>query len=159
MGVDPDGTLWGFANDGRRLSFSTSNDGGMTFSPGPSFSLFDLGGPVAVGPTRLYRAAGKELQVVPRDGSAPLHTIATIPFSDDSRFSLLPDQRDNVTVLRLASGEVEAHRLNAGDSTFAPARALGPTFGWASAVPLSDRAIAVMLVGNGTASVAVETWP
>ena len=57
------------------------------------------------------------------------------------------------------SFQVEAHRLNAGDSTFAPGKALGPTFGYPSVVPLSDRAIAFMLFGNGIASVAVETWP
>jgi hypothetical protein len=158
MGVDADGTLWAFANDGRRLSFSTSNDEGITFSPGPFFSLFDDWGPVAVGPTLLYNA-GKELKVVPRDGSAPLHTITTIPFYGDSGFFLLPDQRGNLTVLRFAGGQLEAHRLNAGDSTLQPARVLGPTFD-SSAVALSDRAIAVTLSsGNGTASVAVETWP
>ncbi len=157
MGVDADGTLWGFTHDGRTLSFSTSNDGGTTFRPGPSLPPLFLG-PVAVGPTLLY-FADKELQVVPRDGSAPPHTITAIPFSN-SAFSLLTDQRDNVTVLRSASGQLEAHRLNAGDSTFAPARALGAAFGgWSSAVPLSDRAIAVMLFSSGTASVAIETWP
>ena len=72
----------------------------MTFSPGrfiPSIS------PTAVGPTLLYRA-DEELLVVPRDGSAPLRPVTTIPFADHSGFALLTDQKDNVIVLRLANG-------------------------------------------------------
>jgi hypothetical protein len=159
VGVEPDSAVWSFGQDAAGLSFRSSSDGAMTFTPGPSFPFDNDFFAFAAGPKLLYEA-GKELRVVPRDGSAALETLGALPpFHPGSQPGLVVDRKDNVVVLTLLEGQAQAHRLNAGQTTFAAAKVLGPSVTGPGAVALSDRAIAVALSIEGRLSVAVETWP
>ena len=167
MGVDPDGTIWILGWDGETSTaprqFHSSPDGGATWRTG--VSLTGLYGTFAVGGTVVYAGGSRELLAAARDGSSGAKVVASLPpLPMYFNHVVVADRKDNVVVLSVVDGQVEARRLASGDSAFSPTKTLGPSYYPPGAVALSNWAVAVMLTAGrdgvpGPVSVVVEVWP
>jgi hypothetical protein len=170
IGLDPDGTIWAIVYEpDHGLRFHTSRDGGATFQPGTVVpQYYDEAS--AAGLSMLYGAVygtgnpspdvpERSLVALRRDGLSMPNVLGILPMSDQYSYGLSADHKDNLTVGALVNGQIQAYRLNAGDSALGPARVLGPGDDGPSVLALSDRAVAILFGWMGKISVAVETWP
>jgi hypothetical protein len=141
----------------RRL-LRVSRDGGGTFGD-PVMLDTRVSDAVAAGPSTFFATANglPGMLVIGRDGGMPRQVTGLFPLTTTTR-GLVADHLDNAVVLD-QDGTLVLRRLPAGATEFLPGRLLGASR-LASAVPLSDTAIAVISTTpyHGV-RVSVETWP
>jgi hypothetical protein len=151
-------TVWAARFDGF-LVVHKSTDGGLSFDGGSTVSPDFSTGRVAFGRNMLF-AVGDQSRLL----AVPLQTLNMPRFVNGLaqmvRFTpvLVADASDNVTVLEDSAGNLEVRRLPAGSDSFLASKSLGFSEEAPTAVPLSDKAIAIALVRKDQLWVAVETW-
>ena len=155
-------TLVGF--DGGRLHVRRSTDGGVSFGPASSTTSaqMDFGSEdsIAVGSRSLFSATKDgSVTVMPLDNLSAARQVAGMGFNTNFPAVLVADNADNLVVVESNFMTVLLNRLPAGQTSFGMPRPFSSVQELPHAVPLSDRAVAVIGRLGSQVMAGVEVWP